>query len=90
MRRGFLRFLHAGDVGTDRVGEPDGVDGAASGVDAAVLDGLGEWMYVLTGRLRLRLGSHDLVLAAGEGLGPQGQRAHVRARPRGTSGTSRA
>ena len=64
-----------------------------------------EWMYILTGHLRLRLGDHDLVLAAGEVaefdtrtphafanpdrtlsevlvlIGPQGQRAHVRARP---------
>lgn len=63
-----------------------------------------EWMYVLAGHLRLRLGEHDLVLAAGEVaefdtrvphafanpdsspaevlvlVGPQGQRAHVRAR----------
>ncbi|MDP9117111.1 MAG: XRE family transcriptional regulator [Actinomycetota bacterium] len=65
-----------------------------------------EWMYVLNGRLRLRLGELDLVLGAGEvaefdthtphwfgsaGLrpvellvlfGPQGERMHVRARPR--------
>lgn len=64
-----------------------------------------EWLYVLTGHLRLRLGGRDLVLAAGEVaefdtrtphafanpadaaaellmlVGPQGQRAHVRARP---------
>lgn len=64
-----------------------------------------EWLYVLTGRLRLLLGEHDLHLAAGEVaefdthtphtfanpavtptevlmlIGPQGQRAHVRARP---------
>ena len=65
-----------------------------------------EWMYVLSGRLRVVLGEHDLVLEAGEvaefdtrtphwignpgdepaevlGLfGPQGERMHVRARPR--------
>jgi len=75
-----------------------------------------EWLYVLTGHLRLLLGEHDLVLAAGEVaefhtrtphafinpadapaevlmlVGPQGQRAHVRARPiaGGSAGTSRA
>jgi transcriptional regulator with XRE-family HTH domain len=66
-----------------------------------------DWLYVLSGRLRLRLGEHDLTLTAGEvaefdtrtphvfvnpgpavaevlGLfGPQGERLHVRARPRG-------
>lgn len=71
-----------------------------------------EWVYVLTGRLRLLLGDHDLVLAAGEVaefdtrtphafaappeapaevlvlIGPQGQRAHVRARPARASSTS--
>ena len=65
-----------------------------------------EWMYVLTGRLRLRLGELDLVLTPGEVaefdthtphwfgsagtnrvellvlFGPQGERLHVRARPR--------
>ncbi|MBT2514993.1 helix-turn-helix domain-containing protein [Arthrobacter sp. ISL-30] len=64
-----------------------------------------EWLYVLSGRLRLVLGDKELVLAAGEAaefdtrlphwmgnadnqaveylslFGPQGQRAHVRARP---------
>lgn len=64
-----------------------------------------EWMYVLSGRLRLLLGEHDVVLTAGEVaefdthvphafttagpepvellvlFGPQGERAHVRARP---------
>lgn len=74
-----------------------------------------ERLYVLTGHLRLRLGSRDLVLAAGEVaepdtctphaftnpadapaellmlVGPQGQRAHVRARPAaGGAGTSSA
>jgi quercetin dioxygenase-like cupin family protein/DNA-binding XRE family transcriptional regulator len=65
-----------------------------------------EWLYVLSGRLRLLLGEHDLVLSAGEAaefdtrvphwfgsadaapvellslFGPQGERAHLRARPR--------
>ncbi|MEV1147839.1 XRE family transcriptional regulator [Micromonospora sp. NPDC049799] len=64
-----------------------------------------EWLYVLSGRLRLVLGEHDLVLTEGEVaefdtrvphwlanptdepvellilFGPQGERAHVRARP---------
>ncbi len=67
-----------------------------------------EWLYVLSGRLRLVLAEHDLVLRPGEvvefdtrtphwfgalgsepaemlGLfGPQGERMHVRARPRKT------
>jgi transcriptional regulator with XRE-family HTH domain len=65
-----------------------------------------EWLYVLSGRLRLLLGDHDVVLGAGEAaefdtrvphwfgptdegpveflslFGPQGERMHVRARPR--------
>jgi transcriptional regulator with XRE-family HTH domain len=65
-----------------------------------------EWIYVLSGRLRLVLGEHDVVLGAGEAaefdtrvphwfgsagegpaeflslFGPQGERMHVRARPR--------
>ncbi|WP_221350137.1 helix-turn-helix domain-containing protein [Streptomyces beigongshangae] len=65
-----------------------------------------EWLYVLSGRLRLVLGDHDVVLDAGEAaefdtrvphwfgstgegpveflslFGPQGERMHVRARPR--------
>ncbi|MEV4755104.1 XRE family transcriptional regulator [Micromonospora sp. NPDC049559] len=65
-----------------------------------------DWMYVLSGRLRLVLGEHDLILAPGEAaefdtrtphwfanpgpgtaevltlFGPQGERLHVRARPR--------
>jgi transcriptional regulator with XRE-family HTH domain len=64
-----------------------------------------EWLYVLSGRLRLVLGDYDLVLAPGEVaefdtqhphwfgstgrgsvevlslFGPQGERAHIRARP---------
>jgi transcriptional regulator with XRE-family HTH domain len=67
-----------------------------------------EWMYVLSGRLRLLLGEHDLMLAPGEVVefdthvphwfgnttdqpvevlvlfGPQGERMHVRARPKGS------
>ncbi|NMN97276.1 helix-turn-helix transcriptional regulator [Nocardiaceae bacterium YC2-7] len=63
-----------------------------------------EWFYVLSGRIRLLLGEHDLILTAGEVaefdthvphwfgnpgpgpaevlslFGPQGERAHVRAR----------
>jgi transcriptional regulator with XRE-family HTH domain len=66
-----------------------------------------EWLYVLSGRLRLVLGEHDLVLSPGEAaefdtrvphwfgsadtepvevlslFGPQGERIHLRARPRG-------
>jgi transcriptional regulator with XRE-family HTH domain len=66
-----------------------------------------EWMYVLSGRLRLLLGARDFVLSAGEVVefdtrvphafgnpfpepaevltlfGPQGERMHVRARPKG-------
>ncbi|MFI9389047.1 helix-turn-helix domain-containing protein [Kutzneria sp. NPDC052558] len=67
-----------------------------------------EWLYVLTGRLRLVLGEHDVVLKAGEVaefdthvphwfgngderpveflslFGPQGERMHVRAAPKGS------
>ena len=66
-----------------------------------------DWVYVLSGSLRLVLGEHDLVLGPGEAaefdtrtphwmgnpaaepaevlglFGPQGERLHVRARPRG-------
>ena len=65
-----------------------------------------EWLYVLSGRLRLRLAEHDFVMRPGEVaefdtrvphwfgsagaepaevlvlFGPQGERMHVRARPR--------
>ena len=65
-----------------------------------------EWLFVLSGRLRLVLGEHDLLMRAGEAaefdtavphffdrsgsgavellvlFGPQGERMHVRARPR--------
>ena len=68
-----------------------------------------EWLYVLNGRLRVRLGEQDLVLAPGEAaefdtrvphwfgaadaeaveflslFGRQGERAHLRARPRPAS-----
>ncbi|GAA1907114.1 XRE family transcriptional regulator [Arthrobacter gandavensis] len=64
-----------------------------------------EWLYVLSGRLRLLLGSTELILGAGEAaefetrvphwmgnadreaveflalFGPQGEKAHLRARP---------
>ncbi|QIP83038.1 helix-turn-helix transcriptional regulator [Streptomyces sp. Tu 2975] len=67
-----------------------------------------EWMYVLSGRVRLVLGDHDVVLGPGEVaefdtrvphwfgcaddrpieflslFGPQGERMHVRARPKET------
>lgn len=67
-----------------------------------------EWLYVLSGKLRLVLAEHDIVLKAGEAaefdtrlphwfgstgeapveilslFGPQGERMHVRAKPRVT------
>jgi transcriptional regulator with XRE-family HTH domain len=70
-----------------------------------------DWFYVLSGRLRLRLGEHDLILTAGEVaefdtrtphwlgnpgpdpteilalFGPQGERMHVRVRPRSAPGS---
>ena len=79
-------------------GEPEGEQKSHEGY---------EWMYVLSGRLRLRLGEHDVVMGPGEAaefdtrtphwfgspgpeptellvlFGPQGERIHVRARPRG-------
>jgi transcriptional regulator with XRE-family HTH domain len=80
--------------------------------DPRVHDGY-EWLYVLSGRLRLVLGEHDLTLGPGEAaefdtrvphwfsnagsapvevlalFGPQGERMHVRARPKDrTSETS--
>ena len=72
-----------------------------------------EWLYVLSGRVRLVLGPDDMVLTAGEVaefdtrlphwfgnpsdqpaevlmlFGPQGERAHVRARPSERAGLSR-
>jgi transcriptional regulator with XRE-family HTH domain len=65
-----------------------------------------DWLYVLSGQLRIVLGAHDLLLRAGEAaefdtrvphwfgragaepvellslFGPQGERMHVRARPK--------
>jgi len=79
-------------------GEPEGEQKTHAGY---------EWMYVLSGRLRLRLAEHDFVMKPGEAaefdtrvphwfgsdgaepvellvlFGPQGERMHVRARPRG-------
>jgi transcriptional regulator with XRE-family HTH domain len=73
--------------------------------DPRVHDGY-EWLYVLSGRLRLVLGEHDLTMGSGEAaefdtrvphwfsnagsdpvealalFGPQGERMHVRARPK--------
>lgn len=81
-------------------GQPD-----APLADQRVHEGY-EWLYVLSGALRLRLGEHDLVLGPGEVAefdtrtphwignaidspteilalyGPQGERMHVRARPK--------
>jgi transcriptional regulator with XRE-family HTH domain len=78
-------------------GEPDGEQQSHEGY---------EWMYVLSGRLRLRLADLDFVMKPGEAaefdtrtphwfgsagpepaeilvlFGPQGERMHVRARPR--------
>jgi quercetin dioxygenase-like cupin family protein len=72
-----------------------------------------EWLYVLSGRLRLQLGARDFVLSPGEVVefdtrvphaftnpfpepvevltlfGPQGERMHVRARPRAQTSTTR-
>ncbi|KHL19364.1 transcriptional regulator with XRE-family HTH domain [Mumia flava] len=80
--------------------------GPMEDLDQATHDGY-EWLYVLSGRLRLLLGTHDLVLGPGEAaefdtrvphaianagrepvellslFGPQGERMHVRARPKG-------
>ncbi|MEO3975982.1 XRE family transcriptional regulator [Streptomyces sp. CAU 1734] len=73
-----------------------------------------EWLYVLSGRLRLVLAEHDLVLGPGEAaefdtrlphwfgstgegavevlslFGRQGERMHVRARPRGRGDAAEA
>jgi transcriptional regulator with XRE-family HTH domain len=77
----------------------------SSGMEQKTHEGF-EWLYVLSGRLRLLLGARDFVLSAGEVVefdtrvphafgnpfpepaevlslfGPQGERMHVRARPR--------
>jgi quercetin dioxygenase-like cupin family protein len=71
-----------------------------------------EWLYVLSGQLRVVLGEHDIILRSGEAaefdtrvphwfgstgsgeveilslFGPQGERMHLRAKPKGRSGTS--
>ncbi|WP_408645977.1 helix-turn-helix domain-containing protein [Streptomyces odonnellii] len=84
---------------------PEPSDSACGELEQRVHEGY-EWLYVLAGRLRLRLGDHDLVLTAGEAaefdtrtphgftsagpepvevlslFGRQGERMHVRARPR--------
>ncbi|MEW9534239.1 helix-turn-helix domain-containing protein [Microbispora sp. NPDC049125] len=73
--------------------------------DLKIHDGY-DWMYVLSGKIRLLLDRHDVLLTAGEAaefdtriphffgnpgpevaevlslFGPQGERAHVKARPR--------
>ncbi|MGW5425424.1 helix-turn-helix domain-containing protein [Streptomyces sp. NPDC003943] len=73
-----------------------------------------EWLYVLSGRLRLVLGEHDVVLGPGEAaefdtrvphwfgsagerrveflslFGPQGERMHVRARPKSSQSSRSA
>ncbi len=78
--------------------------GATRELEPRVHEGY-DWAYVISGRLRLVLGGHDLVLGPGEAAefdtrtphafcaagpepvellslyGPQGERAHVRARP---------
>ncbi|MFF8602352.1 helix-turn-helix domain-containing protein [Streptomyces sp. NPDC015232] len=78
---------------------------ASEAPDPRVHEGY-EWLYVLSGRLRLVLGDHDVELGAGEAaefdtrvphwfgpagdrpveflslFGPQGERMHVRAKPK--------
>ena len=88
---------------------PGGAGGRAGGPDGSAEQNSHEgyeWIYVLNGQLRLRLGEHDFVMKPGEAaefdtrtphwfgsagpeaaevlvlFGPQGERAHVRARPR--------
>jgi quercetin dioxygenase-like cupin family protein len=96
---------------TQRPGGPRGykmiVPPAAAGDDCEQKAHEGyEWMYVLSGRLRLRLAEHDFIMKAGQVaefdtrvphwvgsagpeaaevlmlFGPQGERMHVRARPK--------
>jgi transcriptional regulator with XRE-family HTH domain len=89
---------------------PPAATGADTGADAEQKAHEGyEWMYVLSGQLRLRLAEHDFVMKAGEVaefdtrvphwfgsagpqpaevlmlFGPQGERMHVRARPKAAS-----
>lgn len=82
-----------------------GADPAAPPRELRVHEGY-EWLYVLSGAIRLRLGDHDITLGPGEVaefdtrtphlidnalttptetlalFGPQGERMHVRARPK--------
>jgi transcriptional regulator with XRE-family HTH domain len=82
---------------------------SAKAPDPRVHEGY-EWLYVLSGHLRLVLGEHDLTLGSGEAaefdtrvphwfsndgsdpaevlalFGPQGERMHIRARPKNKSG----
>ena len=84
---------------------PPAGPGAETGAEQQSHEGY-EWMYVLSGRLRLRLAEFDFVMKAGEAaefdtrtphwfgsagpepvellvlFGPQGERMHLRARPR--------
>ncbi|MGW0667048.1 helix-turn-helix domain-containing protein [Streptomyces sp. NPDC002746] len=95
---------HIGGVNAYKQVMP-GLTGPPGPVEQRVHEGY-EWLYVLSGRLRLVLGEHDLVLKAGEVaefdtrtphwwgnvgpepveflslFGPQGERMHVRAKPR--------
>ena len=94
---------HAGGVQAYKLIVP--ADRHPGPADLKTHDGY-EWLYVLNGKLRLVLGSHDLVLGPGEAaevdtrvphwfgsanaepveilslFGPQGERLHLRARPR--------
>ncbi|GLX02541.1 XRE family transcriptional regulator [Microtetraspora sp. NBRC 16547] len=84
------------------------IDATRSTPDPRTHEGY-EWLYVLSGKLRLVLADHDIVLKTGEAaefdtrlphwfgstgeapvevlslFGPQGERMHVRAKPRGVS-----
>ncbi|MFJ1898713.1 MULTISPECIES: helix-turn-helix domain-containing protein [unclassified Streptomyces] len=99
---------HIGGVNAYKQVMP-GLTGPPGPVEQRVHEGY-EWLYVLSGRLRLVLGEHDLVLKAGEVaefdtrtphwwgnvgpepveflslFGPQGERMHVRAKPKGSGG----
>jgi len=89
----FKQIMPAGRTALDAVPDPQVHEGY-------------EWLYILSGKLRLVLGEHDIVLKRGEAaefdtrtphwygnaddrpveflslFGPQGERLHVRARPR--------
>lgn len=82
------------------------IDATRSRPDLRTHEGY-EWLYVLSGKLRLVLAEHDIVVKAGEAaefdtrlphwfgstgeapveilslFGPQGERIHIRAKPRG-------